>query len=146
MGASRDWGMFRAFLPRALTLVVAATLSACAGTRATQEIVQIVPASVAPEVAADTNDRPVFVETTEKLSCVPFARERSSVQIWGDAYTWWDQALGLYARESIPRPGSVLVLDDYAGPKRAHLAVVTRIVSPREIRVDHANWLNDGNI
>ena len=39
-----------------------------------------------------------------------------------------------------------MVLDGYAGPKRAHLAVVTRVITPREIRVDHSNWLNDGNI
>ncbi len=31
-------------------------------------------------------------------------------------------------------------------PSHAHVAVVRRIVSPREIRVDHANWLNNGAI
>jgi hypothetical protein len=91
-------------------------------------------------------DRAVLVEPAEKLSCVPFARDNSKVRIFGDAWTWWDQARGRYAREEMPRSGSVLVLDGYAGPKRAHLAVVTRIISSREIRVDHANWLNDGNI
>lgn len=30
--------------------------------------------------------------------------------------------------------------------KYGHLAVVTRIVSDREIVVDHANWLNKGQI
>jgi hypothetical protein len=29
---------------------------------------------------------------------------------------------------------------------RGHVAVVTRIVSPREIRVDQANWQNRGEI
>ena len=29
---------------------------------------------------------------------------------------------------------------------RGHLAVVKRLVSPREIVVDHANWLNRGRI
>ena len=38
------------------------------------------------------------------------------------------------------------MLTGYAGPKHNHLAVVTKLISPREIRVDHANWLNDGNI
>ena len=32
------------------------------------------------------------------------------------------------------------------GPSRGHLAVVREVVSPREIRVDHANWLDDGAI
>jgi hypothetical protein len=39
-----------------------------------------------------------------------------------------------------------MVLNNYAGPSRAHLAVVRRLVSSREIRVDHANWLDDGSI
>jgi hypothetical protein len=92
------------------------------------------------------SDTPSMVVASPSLSCVPYARQRSTIVIHGDAYTWWAQAAGRYAREALPRSGSVMVLDGYAGPKRAHLAVVTRIISPREIRVDHANWLNDGNI
>jgi hypothetical protein len=39
-----------------------------------------------------------------------------------------------------------MVLNNYAGPTHGHVAVVRLLVSPREIRVDHANWLNDGSI
>ena len=78
--------------------------------------------------------------------CAVYAREHSNVAIYGDAYTWWDQAAGRYERSSQPAQGAVMVLADYAGPKHGHLAVVTEVVSAREIRVDHANWLNDGNI
>ena len=39
-----------------------------------------------------------------------------------------------------------MVLTGYAADGRSHLAVVSALVSGREIRVDHANWLNDGNI
>jgi hypothetical protein len=39
-----------------------------------------------------------------------------------------------------------MVLAGYSGPARGHLAVVRRIVSSREIRIDHANWLNNGAI
>jgi surface antigen len=39
-----------------------------------------------------------------------------------------------------------MVLTNYAGPNHGHVAVVKRIVSSREIRIDHANWLNDGSI
>ncbi len=46
----------------------------------------------------------------------------------------------------MPESGAVLVLTDYAGPERGHLAVVRSLVSSREIRVDHANWLGDGAI
>lgn len=80
------------------------------------------------------------------IECVPFARERSGIDIHGDAYTWWDQAEGRYPRGSKPNVGAVMVLSGYAGSKRAHVAVVRRVVSPREIRVDHANWLNNGAI
>jgi hypothetical protein len=80
------------------------------------------------------------------LKCVVFARDRSGIDIHGDAWTWWDQAQGRYAREGAPELGAVLVLTGYAGEKRAHLAVVREMVSPRLIRVDHANWLNDGRI
>jgi hypothetical protein len=80
------------------------------------------------------------------ISCVPFAREHSGVNIHGDAYTWWDQADGRYPRSASPSKGAVMVLAGYAGSKRAHVAVVRRIVSSREIRVDHANWLNNGAI
>lgn len=82
----------------------------------------------------------------QPLQCVPFAREVSGIPIHGDAWTWWDQAAGRYERGYDPLPGAVLVLDGYAGPQRAHLAVVRAVVSPREIRVDHANWLDNGNI
>ena len=39
-----------------------------------------------------------------------------------------------------------MVLTGYAGPSRAHVAVVRAIVSAREIKIDHANWLDDGQI
>jgi len=77
---------------------------------------------------------------------VPYARAHSAIKIFGDAYTWWDKAAGKYSRGALPEPGAVMVLHNYAGPTHGHLAVVRQVVSPREIRVDHANWLNDGSI
>jgi hypothetical protein len=78
--------------------------------------------------------------------CVPYARERSGISIYGDAWTWWDQTEGKYAHSNGPLLGSVLVLTGYAGPHRSHLAYVSSLVSSREIRIDHANWLNDGAV
>lgn len=87
------------------------------------------------------------VETPDKpLQCVPYARARSGVNLHGDAATWWELAAGRYERSSQPSLGSVLVLTGYGGPHRGHVAVVTAVDSPREIRVDHANWLDDGLI
>jgi len=78
--------------------------------------------------------------------CVPYARARSGVDIYGDAGTWWAKAEGVYERNSTPRLGAVIVLTGYAGPGRGHVGVVTALLSDREIRIDHANWLDDGAI
>ncbi|HTT99282.1 MAG TPA: CHAP domain-containing protein [Rhizomicrobium sp.] len=81
------------------------------------------------------------------MQCVPFARAHSGVNIYGDAYTWWDKAgAANYPRTSSPSTGAVMVLAGYSTPEHAHVAVVRRIVSSREIRIDHANWLNNGAI
>jgi len=77
---------------------------------------------------------------SEPISCVPYARAVSGISLRGDAWTWWDGALGRYARGRTPRPGSVLVIDRSPRMPEGHLAVVRRIIGPREIRVDHANW------
>ena len=75
---------------------------------------------------------------------MPFARNQSGVQIWGDAVTWWGQADGHYVRSAHPAEGSVLVTKGYNDPTRGHVSVVSAIVSDRLIRVDHANWLGGG--
>ncbi len=80
------------------------------------------------------------------LQCVPYAREHSAIKIYGDAYTWWDKAAGKYPRGTLPQAGAVMVLNNYAGATRGHVAVVRQVMSAREIRVDHANWLDDGSI
>jgi surface antigen len=91
--------------------------------------------------------RSVMQDSGQKpLQCVPYARDHSSVKIFGDAYTWWDKAADKYQRSAAPESGSVMVLAGYAGPDRGHVAVVQKIVSTREIRIDHANWLDDGSI
>ena len=93
-----------------------------------------------------SRDSATMTMPDKPLSCVPFARAHSGVDIHGDAYTWWDQAEGRYARGAAPSTGAVMVLAGYSGSNRAHVAVVRRIVSAREIRIDHANWLNNGAI
>lgn len=80
------------------------------------------------------------------LQCVPYARDQSGVTIFGDAYTWWDKAAGRFARSPDPSRGSVMVLYNYAGPNRGHVAVVRELIDSRTIKVDHANWLDDGAI
>lgn len=80
------------------------------------------------------------------LQCVPYARTHSGVGIWGDAYTWWDKARGRFARSSEPESGAVMVMKSFNNAQRGHVAIVRRVVSDREIIVDHANWLNTGEV
>jgi hypothetical protein len=94
----------------------------------------------------DPSAPPQVLRNQQPLQCVPFAREESGIDIYGDANTWWDRAAGHYPRSNLPAAGSVLVVRGYRDDTRGHVAVVTQIVSGRIIRVDHANWLNHGEI
>ncbi|MEZ5796706.1 MAG: CHAP domain-containing protein [Paracoccaceae bacterium] len=76
----------------------------------------------------------------ERVWCVPFARTMSGVEIRGNAETWWAGAKGVYDRGHDPKIGSVMVFSGTRKLPMGHVAVVSEIVSEREIRVDHANW------
>jgi surface antigen len=107
--------------------------------------------ATSPAVRLSNNgERPSYGAEIERPTtpnqCVPYARARSGIAIHGDANTWWAHADGRYQRGSAPLLGSVMVLTGYARDGRNHLGVVSSLVSDREIRIDHANWLDDGNI
>jgi surface antigen len=121
----------------AAVALLALSLEGCGGTVMNYDE-NPMPHEYGRTVTKDANNKP--------LQCVPYARAHSDVKLYGDAYTWWDKAEGKYPREAAPEPGAVMVLNNYAGPDRAHVAVVRRLISTREIRVDHANWLDDGSI
>jgi hypothetical protein len=72
--------------------------------------------------------------------CVPFARAASGIRIYGDAWTWWDQAEGRYDRGAKPRVGSVIVFAKTARLPYGHVAVVSRLVEKRTLMLTHANW------
>jgi surface antigen len=110
----------------ALVMLLLLGLAACGGGRG------------APPMAGGPGA--VRPHLTEPVSCVPYARARSGIGLQGDAWQWWDAAAGRYDRGRAPRPGSVLVLHRTARMRDGHVAVVTRVVSAREILVDHANW------
>ena len=87
------------------------------------------------------------VETPlRRLFCVEYARMRSGLAVFGDARHWWERAKNLYARLPHPVEDAVMVFSGSKRLKRGHVAVVTDIVSPREIIVDQANWQNKGEI
>ena len=74
------------------------------------------------------------------LQCVPFAREVSGVQIYGDAHTWWQQAVGKYKRGNTPRIGAVMAFRPHRNMRLGHVAAVSRIVDSRTVLLSHANW------
>ena len=104
-----------------LSLCLALMLSACAG-------------GPRPECPCD------FGKATT-LSCVPYAREVSGIDLHGEAYHWWREAAGVYPRVHYPRRGAVLVLKPHGAMTVGHVAVVTAVRSRREILVTQANWL-----
>jgi surface antigen len=78
------------------------------------------------------------------ISCVPFARQVTGIDVKGNAANWWDNAAGLYQRGSRPEPGSVLNFRATGHMYLGHVAVVSRVVSGREVEIDHANWPGGG--
>ena len=78
------------------------------------------------------------------ISCVPFARSDSGIAVAGNAWQWWDNAAGVYARGSVPEPGSVLAFRSNGRMRLGHVAVVSRVINPREVEVEHANWWGAG--
>jgi len=80
--------------------------------------------------------------TSSALECAPFARQLSGIQLYGEAYSWWDQADGRYAKGSDPVEGGVLVFRRSGRLPSGHVSVVARRVSDREIRVTQANWVH----
>jgi surface antigen len=74
------------------------------------------------------------------LQCVPYAREVSGIQIYGDAWTWWDQAAGRYGRGHTPRVGAVMAFQPYGNMTLGHVAAVSRVIDSRTVLLRHANW------
>ena len=78
------------------------------------------------------------------ISCVPYARAASGITVAGNAWEWWDNAAGVYARGSVPEPGSVLTFRANGRMRLGHVAVVSQVINAREIEIDHANWWGPG--
>lgn len=75
------------------------------------------------------------------LQCVPYAREISHISLSGNAFLWWAEASGRYARGNMPEQGSVLNFRAIGRMPLGHVAVVTAVVDNRTILVTQANWV-----
>src|SRR3954452_24084060 len=71
--------------------------------------------------------------------CVPFARLISGIQICGDAYTWWKQAVGRYDTGFTPKAGAMLCFKPTERMRLGHVAVVSQVLTDRIVQITHAN-------
>lgn len=112
------------------------------------KLVELTEASMPalPSIAVAELPQPSIETPLRKFFCVEYARVRSGLAVFGDAKFWWSRAKNLYVRMAAPAEDAVMVFSGSKRLKRGHVAVVTHIVSKREIRVDQANWQNHGEI
>jgi surface antigen len=78
--------------------------------------------------------------------CATYAREVSGIDIRGNANTWWSQAEGRYERGHTPQAGAVLAFAATSRMHYGHVAMVSRVISDREVLLTHANWSHRGQI
>ena len=79
-------------------------------------------------------------QAADYWQCAAFARVFSGIQIFGDAWTWWQKASGHYAKGFTPQTGAVLVFRPTGAMRLGHVAVVSQVLTDRVIQVTHANW------
>lgn len=83
-----------------------------------------------------------YVGGSVPIECAPFARALTGVQLGGAADDWWGEAAGRYQRTATPEVGGILVLRRSDRLPYGHVAVVTRVLSSRQVLVSQANWVH----
>jgi surface antigen len=91
-------------------------------------------------IASRGHGRRSYAGRSYGISCVPYAREVSGIIVAGNAWQWWQNAAGQYARGDQPEAGSVLNFRANSRMPLGHVAVVSHVINAREIVVDQANW------
>ena len=69
-------------------------------------------------------------------------RALTGVRLTGAAADWWQQAANRYDRTHNPDVGNLLVFRRSPRLPDGHVAVVSRVVSARQIQVAQANWVH----
>jgi surface antigen len=111
-----------------LLLAVAATFAAVASPALADTVIET--------GAAGSSSR----ELPPYLQCVPYARQVSGINIFGDAHTWWNQAAGRYERGHTPKVGAVMAFRPQGNMRLGHVAAVSKIIDERTVLLRHANW------
>ncbi len=78
------------------------------------------------------------------ISCVPYARAVTGIDVKGNAHAWWDNAAGQYERGSNPERGAIMNFRATGRMRLGHVAVVTHVTDSRTVEIDHANWWGPG--
>ncbi len=76
----------------------------------------------------------------QRVWCVPYARNLSGIEIRGNAKDWWGKARNVFDRGNEPVVGAVMSFRATRGMPLGHVAVVSDVVTEREVIVNHANW------
>ena len=118
---------------RTLAIALLAGSTAFAPSLAARDAPGFEARTVSPAIGAQD-------ELTPYLQCVPYARQVSGIQIYGDARTWWDQAQGRYATGTVPKKGAVMTFRPHRSMELGHVATVSRVIDSRTVLLDHANW------
>jgi surface antigen len=82
----------------------------------------------------------ISTERSSAANCALYVRSITGVALFGAAGGWWNQAEGRYLRGQLPAVEAILVFKRTGHMRSGHVALVTKVVSAREILVDHANW------
>ncbi len=133
-------------LKRALSALAAATLLSIAAPAMADDQSPTAVSSTGVSALSSVPDsiRKSWSNLPQTLSrswqCVTFARHFSGIQIFGDAWTWWNGAAGKYARGNAPEHNSVLVFRKTGRMTRGHVAVVSNVLTDRVVQLTHANW------
>jgi len=77
------------------------------------------------------------------VQCAPYARQVTGLPLYGPAAGWWRQSDGRFAHGSQPVPGAVLVFRPTRRLPDGHVSVVRKVLGPRAILVEQANWEPD---
>jgi surface antigen len=93
---------------------------------------------------ASASHRVATHEGSGGLSCVPYVRQVTGMQVTGNGWEWWGNAAGSYARGHRPEPGSVLAFRSTGNMRYGHVAVVSEVLGSRHVLIDHANWAGPG--
>lgn len=114
-----------------------------------QLVSAVVPApAAAPTVMAATpapNGLPRVVGHggSRRIWCVTYVNAVTNFNIQGDAHQWWALAANRYARGPQPAADAVLAFRSTRGMPLGHVALVAKVISPREVLVNQANWVRN---